>query len=152
MYTIIEKINSKINELNHRINQINNSEKNVKFYYADKISELREQIKDLQAQLDHELSTLFHKANLAQIEVNKIEAQGKPFQRNWRPSVGWICSFALGYHFILSPIIEVIIKVSGVQIDMPEFDFSQLSAILMALLGMSGLRSYDKMKKTDTKK
>ena len=51
MYTIIEKINSKINELNHRINQINYSEKNVKFYYADKISELREQIKDLQAQL-----------------------------------------------------------------------------------------------------
>ena len=108
--------------------------------------------KDLQAQLDHELSTLFHQANLAQIEVNKIEAQGKPFQRNWRPFVGWICSFALAYHFILSPIIEVIIKVSGAQIDMPEFDFSQLSAILMALLGMSGLRSYDKMKKTDTKK
>ena len=38
--------------------------------------------KDLQAQLDHELSTLFLQANLAQIEVNKIEAQGKPFQRN----------------------------------------------------------------------
>ena len=36
-------------------------------------------------------------------------------------------------------------------IQMPEFDFSQLSAILMALLGMSGLRTYDKMKKTDTK-
>jgi len=36
-------------------------------------------------------------------------------------------------------------------IEMPEFDFSQLSAILMALLGMSGLRTYDKMKKTDTK-
>ena len=29
---------------------------------------------------------------------------------------------------------------------MPEFDFSQLSAIFMALLGMSGLRSYDKLK------
>ena len=84
-------------------------------------------------------------------KVNKIEAQGKPFQRNWRPSVGWICSFALGYHFVLAPIIEVIIKTSGIQIEMPEFDFSQLSAILMALLGMSGLRSYDKLKKTDTK-
>ena len=80
--------------------------------------------KDLQAKLDHELATLFHQANLAQIEVNKIEAQGKPFQRNWRPSVGWICSFALGYHFVLAPIIEVIIKTSGVQIEMPEFDFS----------------------------
>ena len=31
--------------------------------------------KDLQAQLDHELATLFHQANLAQIEVNKIEAK-----------------------------------------------------------------------------
>ena len=107
--------------------------------------------KDLQAKLDHELSTLFHQANLAQIGVNKIEAKGSPFQRNWRPSVGWICSFALGYHFILAPIIEVIIKTSGMDIEMPEFDFSQLSAILMALLGMSGLRTYDKMKKTDTK-
>ena len=87
----------------------------------------------------------------AQIEVNKIEAKGSPFQRNWRPSVGWICSFALGYHFIVAPILEVIIKTSGTQIEMPEFDFSQLSAILMALLGMSGLRSYDKLKRTDTK-
>ena len=66
-------------------------------------------------------------------------------------SVGWICSFALGYHFIVAPIIEVIIKTLGVDIQMPEFDFSQLSAILMALLGMSGLRSYDKLKRTDTK-
>ena len=107
--------------------------------------------KDLQAKLDHELATLFQQANLAQIEVNKIEAQGKPFQRNCRPSVGSICSFSLGFHFVLAPIIEVIIKTSGVQIEMPEFDFSQLSAILMALLGMSGLRSYDKLKKTDTK-
>ena len=107
--------------------------------------------KDLQAKLDHELSTLFHQANLAQIEVNKIEAKGSIFQRNWRPSVGWICSFALGYHFIIAPIIEVIIKTLGVDIQMPEFDFSQLSAILMALLGMSGLRSYDKLKRTDTK-
>ena len=98
-----------------------------------------------------EKAEMLNEINKAQLEVNKIEAQGKPFQRNWRPSVGWICSFALGYHFILAPIIEVIIKTSGMDIEMPEFDFSQLSAILMALLGMSGLRTYDKMKKTDTK-
>ena len=51
MYTIIERINSKINELNYRINQMSYSDKNVKFYYAEKISEIREEIKDLQAQL-----------------------------------------------------------------------------------------------------
>ena len=51
MYTIIEKINSKINELNYRINQMSYSDKNIKFYYADKIREIREEIKDLNAQL-----------------------------------------------------------------------------------------------------
>ena len=107
--------------------------------------------KDLQAKLDYELATLFHRANLAQIEVNKIEAKGSPFQRNWRPFVGWTCGIALAYHFCLAPILEVVIKSYGIDIVMPEFDFSQLSAILMALLGMSGLRSYVKLKKTDTK-
>lgn len=107
--------------------------------------------KDLQAKLDFEMATLFHKANLAQIEVNKIEAKGSAFQRNWRPFVGWTSGVALAYHFCLAPILEVIIKTNGIDIIMPEFDFSQLSAILMALLGMSGLRSYDKLKKTDTK-
>ena len=110
---------------------------------------------DEKARIAHELATMSEKQAqqlaLAQIEVNKIEAKGSPFQRNWRPSVGWICSFALGYHFVLAPIIEVIIKTSGVQIEMPEFDFSQLSAFLMALLGRSGLRAYDKLKRTDTK-
>tara|TARA_X000001388_G_C2226629_1_gene121385 strand:- start:1092 stop:1472 length:381 start_codon:yes stop_codon:yes gene_type:complete len=107
--------------------------------------------KDLELKLQHEMQTLFHQANLAQIEVNKIEAKGSAFQRNWRPFVGWICGLALAYHFCLAPILEVIIKTNGIDIVMPEFDFSQLSAILMALLGMSGLRSYDKLKKTDTK-
>ena len=50
--------------------------------------------KDLQAKLDFEMATLFHKANLAQIEVNKIEAKGSAFQRNWRPFVGWTCGIA----------------------------------------------------------
>ena len=36
--------------------------------------------KDLQAKLDHELATLFHQANLAQIEVNKIELKVNLFK------------------------------------------------------------------------
>ena len=94
--------------------------------------------KDLELKLQHEMQTLFHQANLAQIEVNKIEAKGSAFQRNWRPFVGWTSGVALAYHFCLAPILEVIIKTNGIDIVMPEFDFSQLSAILMALLGMSG--------------
>ena len=51
MYTIIEKINSKINELHYRINQMSYSDKSIKFYYAEKIREIKEEIKDLNAQL-----------------------------------------------------------------------------------------------------
>ena len=50
MDDIKRKINNKINELSNRINQLSYSKKNIKFYYAEKISELKEQIKDLEAQ------------------------------------------------------------------------------------------------------
>ena len=50
------------------------------------------------------------------------------------------------YHFILSPIIETILIVSGLKIDLPSFEFSQLSSILMGMLGLGGLRTYEKMK------
>ena len=51
---------------------------------------------DLKAKLEHELKTELHKANMAQIEVNKMEAQSRHwFVASWRPCVGWICAFAL---------------------------------------------------------
>ena len=102
--------------------------------------------KDLKAKLDHELNMAFNDSNLAQIELNKIEATGTWFQSSWRPSVGWICSISMGYHFILQPLLIFILRATGNDIELPDFDFSQLSTILMALLGMSGLRTYEKTK------
>lgn len=46
-----EKLNSKINELENRVNQISYSPKNIKFYYAGKISDLKSEIIDLRAQI-----------------------------------------------------------------------------------------------------
>jgi hypothetical protein len=103
--------------------------------------------KDLQAKLDHELQTLFHQANLAQIELLKEDAKSNNwFQNSWRPFVGWICGVAMLYHFILQPLLHTVLTASGLQVALPDFEFSQLSTILMAMLGMSGLRSYEKTK------
>ena len=103
--------------------------------------------KDLQAKLDHELQTLFHQANLAQIELLKEDAKSNNwFQNSWRPFVGWICGVAMLYHFILQPLLHTVLTASGLQVVLPDFEFSQLSTILMAMLGMSGLRSYEKTK------
>lgn len=101
--------------------------------------------KDLQLKLDHELATLFHQANLAQMEILKEDAKSKNwFQNSWRPFVGWTCGVAMAYHFIIQPLLLTILTATGNQVELPDFDFAQLSTILMAMLGMSGLRSLDK--------
>ena len=104
--------------------------------------------KNLKMTLEHELKTQLQTANLAQIEVNKIEAASKNwFVAGWRPSVGWVCSLAMMYHFILAPMIQFAVGIAGIQVELPEFDFSQISTILMAMLGMAGLRTFEKKEK-----
>tara|TARA_R100000388_G_scaffold35253_1_gene27392 strand:- start:954 stop:1346 length:393 start_codon:yes stop_codon:yes gene_type:complete len=103
--------------------------------------------KDLKAKLEHELKTELHRANLAQIEVNKMEAQSRHwFVASWRPCVGWICAIALGYHFIIAPITIFALSISGLSYDLPEFDMNSLMTILMGMLGLGGLRTWEKSK------
>tara|TARA_R100000808_G_scaffold245_3_gene1428 strand:+ start:8603 stop:8992 length:390 start_codon:yes stop_codon:yes gene_type:complete len=103
--------------------------------------------KDLKMKLQHELETALHDANMAQIEVNKAEAAHKSiFVAGWRPFVGWVCGVALSYHFILAPLLQFGFAVGGIDQELPEFDFSQLSTVLMGMLGLGGLRTFEKMK------
>jgi len=87
--------------------------------------------------------------NKAQIEVNKIEAGSTSFFKSgWRPSVGWICSFALGYHFVLQPMLAFGLTAAGYTLVLPEFDMSTLMTVLMGLLGLGGMRSFEKVKRS----
>lgn len=103
--------------------------------------------KDLKAKLEHEMKMQLHNANLAQVEVNKAEATHKSlFVAGWRPACGWICSIALLYHFVLQPIIVFILSAAGYSYDLPSFDMSSLMTVLMGMLGLGGLRSFEKSK------
>ena len=103
--------------------------------------------KDLKMKLQHELETALHSANLAQLEVNKAEAAHKSvFVAGWRPFVGWVCGVSLAYHFILSPLLQFGFALAGLDQELPEFEFSQLSTVLMGMLGLGGLRTFEKMK------
>ena len=109
--------------------------------------------KDLKAKLQHELDTEIHRANLAQIDVNKAEASHKSlFVAGWRPFVGWVCAGALAYHFILQPILVFAISVYGISITLPEFDMGSLMTILMGMLGLGGLRTLEKVQKVSRDK
>jgi len=108
--------------------------------------------KDQKAALAHEIATMGERhaqeALLAQLEINKAEAaSGSLFKGGWRPFVGWICGFALLYHFILSPLIIFIVTLSGATIPpLPEFDMGSLMTVLLGMLGIGGLRTFEKQK------
>lgn len=89
------------------------------------------------------------KANIHQIELNKIEAQHKSlFVSGWRPFVGWVCGSALAYHFILRDLVFWFLDTMGFSVaPLPEIELGQLISILLAMLGMSGYRTYEKIKK-----
>ena len=106
--------------------------------------------KDLQQKLSHDIATMAEKhaqqLALQQIEVNKAEAKGNWFQSSWRPLIGWICGLSLAINYMVSPIM------AGFGVDIPQADMTVMMPLLFGMLGISGLRSVDKYKKTDTKK
>jgi hypothetical protein len=108
--------------------------------------------KDQKAALAHELATMADKhaqeIALAQIEVNKAEAaSGSLFKGGWRPAVGWVCAIAFAYHFILKDLIIFGCSIGGIDIpELPEFDMGTLLTVLGGMLGIGGLRTYEKQK------
>tara|TARA_R100000231_G_scaffold98953_1_gene73839 strand:+ start:125 stop:502 length:378 start_codon:yes stop_codon:yes gene_type:complete len=106
--------------------------------------------KDTKNKLAHEISTMAEKhaqaLALEQIKVNQAEAKGNWFQSSWRPLIGWICGLSLAINYMVSPIL------AGFGIIIPQADMSVMMPLLFGMLGISGLRSFDKYKKTDTKK
>jgi len=96
-----------------------------------------------------EKAQLIQEINKAQIEVNKVEAGSTNlFVSGWRPSVGWVCSIALCYHFVLQPLLVFVLSAIGKPVDLPIFDMSTLTTILLGLLGLGGMRSFEKVKKS----
>ena len=106
--------------------------------------------KDLQQKLSHDIATMAEKhaqqLALQQIEVNKAEAKGNWFQSSWRPLIGWICGLSLAINYMVSPIM------AGFGVDIPQADMTVMMPLLFGMLGIAGMRSYDKTKKVDTKK
>ena len=78
-----------------------------------------------------------------QNEVNKIEAQHRSiFVAGWRPFIGWVCGVALLYNFILRDIIAWL----SPDIMPPALQMDHLITILLGMLGLGGLRTYEKLK------
>ena len=108
--------------------------------------------KDAKNAMAHEIATMAekaaHEAAMAQVEVNKAEAQHRSiFVAGWRPFIGWVCGVALAYHFVLAPFIVFGVAWSGAEIpELPTFDMDSLMTVLLGMLGLGGMRSFEKAK------
>jgi len=88
----------------------------------------------------------FQKA-IAQIEVNKVEAQHTSlFVSGWRPAIGWICVIGLCYNFLLYPMMTWLVVVTGAEFTPPPLLSENLMELVMGMLGLGALRSFEKWK------
>jgi Holin of 3TMs, for gene-transfer release len=110
--------------------------------------------KDKRAELNLELRKIEDQAQarldaqiLAQTEVNKVEAASSSlFVAGWRPAIGWVGAVALAYSFVVGPMLMWLATLFGYKGAMPVFQLQELMTLVMALLGIGGMRTYEKTK------
>ena len=107
--------------------------------------------KDQKNQLAHEISTMAerHAQELAkgQLEINKAEAQSRNvFIAGWRPFIGWTCGVAMAYNYVIHPILIFTLAQFNYLVAIPALDLSEMMPVLMGILGLGSLRSFEKYK------
>jgi hypothetical protein len=105
--------------------------------------------KDVKNKLAHDLSTMAerHAQDLAkgQLEINKTEAAHKSlFVAGWRPAVGWTCCLGMASNFLVIPMANFVLALSGSVIVVPLLDTGEMMPVLMGMLGLGAMRTYEK--------
>ena len=103
---------------------------------------------DEKAQAKAVFEKIAQQPHILQAEINKIEAQHRSiFVAGWRPFIGWVCGSALAYSFILRDLIAWGLSISNPAVQPPpELAMEHLVSILLALLGLGGMRTFEKLK------
>tara|TARA_R100001594_G_scaffold20358_2_gene39298 strand:- start:422 stop:823 length:402 start_codon:yes stop_codon:yes gene_type:complete len=107
--------------------------------------------KDQKNRLAHEISTMAerHAQELAkgQLEINKAEAQSRNvFIAGWRPFLGWTMGFAMAYNYVIQPIAIFVLGQLNYLVALPALDMTEMMPVLLGMLGLGGLRTYEKKK------
>jgi roadblock/LC7 domain-containing protein len=99
------------------------------------------------AEMELQLVQAANAAAMAQIDVNKIEAgHSSVFVAGWRPSIGWVCAAGLAWAFVVAPVASWALMVLGIKAELPAIQFDHLFELVLAMLGIGGLRTFEKMR------
>lgn len=82
-----------------------------------------------------------------QMAVNQVEAANPSvFVSGWRPFIGWVCGLACAWNWIGLPLAKIAATYVGHPIAMSPADLYEMMPVLMGMLGLGALRSFEKVK------
>ena len=82
----------------------------------------------------------------AQTDTNKAEAgNASVFVAGWRPFIGWVCGSAFAWTFVLGPMVSYAAKLAGITVQLPVLDLSELTPVLLGMLGLGAMRTVEKV-------
>ena len=114
--------------------------------FVDRIPNGNERARAKEA-LEKELVDAANSVMLAQTEINKAEAAHKSiFVAGWRPFIGWVCGVGIAWSMVVQPVAQWAMIAGGDGTELPTIDTSYLMELVTAMLGMSGLRTFEKLR------
>tara|TARA_R100000544_G_C2226595_1_gene61169 strand:- start:2912 stop:3307 length:396 start_codon:yes stop_codon:yes gene_type:complete len=111
---------------------------------------------DLRRKLTHEIATMAeknaHEQIKAQLEINNTEAKHHSlFVSGWRPAVGWTCCLGMAANFLLIPMTNFVLALASSEISIPLIELETMLPVLLGMLGLGGMRSFEKSKGVERK-
>lgn len=113
----------------------------------DKIPDPNER-RRLEAQAEENLLNAMTGLVQGQLAINQKEAEHSSiFVAGWRPWIGWVCGMALAWNFLVQPLILWGAFLIPSELDLasaPQLEVEGLYPLIFGMLGMGGLRTYEK--------
>lgn len=116
--------------------------------FPDPIKQSEARLELLKLTQSGELAALAADVQLAQIQgnINTEEAKSDSlFIAGWRPFVGWVCGVGFAIQ-VLGPLLQWISTLFGKPVVFPALDMSVMVPTLMGMLGLGGMRTYEKVR------
>lgn len=92
------------------------------------------------------LARIAQRPQLLQAEINRIEAGHRSlFVAGWRPFIGWVCGAGFLWAFLGHPVFEWVVAARGLDLTPPAIATENMMELVLALLGLGGLRTVEKL-------
>ena len=102
---------------------------------------------EAKAKAEGELRSSLQLWDKGQTDINAVEAANTNlFVSGWRPFIGWVCGIALAYQYVAAPLLMWIASSLHIALSAPPKLDGTLWELVFALLGMGGLRTFEKVK------